>query len=134
MLEGRKHGLPIQGLTWQAFKLPTLKRQMWDPSKQTDAEYIRSLSDELSSDTEKYFPFVEVPWDDSKALSFQSDVDSIVSEMVWRWHTKNNPRSTDNCFDFNRECEFFPVCHGGAKLTNPKLYQTRAERKAKESK
>jgi hypothetical protein len=33
------------------------------------------------------------------------------------------PRNTDACYAFNRACDFWPVCFGGASLDDPQLYK-----------
>ncbi len=95
---------------------------------ETPEEYEKRVYDETLSDPDLFLMRQVVGRTADELDRHRQDVFAEASAILLTenmrpgtllWHAPRNP---DGCFQFGRQCEYWPVCYGGQSLDNPSLY------------
>ena len=83
--------------------------------QETPEQYGARLTEEIASNTMRYFGQRETPRLDTQLLDYMSDAWQLSQEILNRRHCKSWPRNPDACMRFSG-CEFFELCTGRASV------------------
>lgn len=140
--------VPVKGFMVNAIKKPALRRG----DRETTEGFIQRIRTDMLQKPETYFVREHLPLQKGQIDKFETEIldpkidalelifgkqpQSIGNGKVIAFSPPNNPqilnalvgrRNTDNCFHYNKPCEFLQLCLNGYELEKF-AYQTRPEK------
>lgn len=111
------HALGLRRLVWDALRKPALRQ---GKKETADAFHIRVLTD-ISENLDYYYQRAVI-------VRLEADHEDFVRDVLGTVHlmqTGHTPRNPGSCFNWNRECEYFSVCSGQARLDDDNIFMDR---------
>ncbi len=108
---------------YDVIRVPQLRQK-----KNEDTAGLRQrIALDIEDHTDAYFGQGLVKWSDAALQELRSDLSDVSMAVAVATESGRYPRSR-KCYEYQRECEWHPVCFKGASLQDEKLYQVRSRR------
>ena len=117
------YGTSKVSILYDVIRVPQL-RQKKNESVGELRERIAVAIDEAPM---SYFGQGEVRWTDANLAGLREDLRDVAMAVATAKESGRYPRSR-KCLEWNRACEWQPVCFQGAALSDERLYQVRTRR------
>jgi hypothetical protein len=79
---------------------------------ETAEEYGRRILDAIGEEPDRYYQRQKIVRLQNERIEAQTDVWQTASAIRDARRLKMFPRNPDSCFQWNRPCDFFPICSG----------------------
>ncbi len=103
-----------------ALRVPQLRQG----KSETSSEYSARVDEHITDRPDEYFQQRRVIWSEDNLKQLERELDTLARDIPRQVYF---PRSR-NCFQYNRKCDFYPVCFEGKTVHDTDLYQLKVKR------